>query len=361
MRLREVKVRGVSTAFKGREVVVDFDAIPEGIIAVTGDNGSGKTTFLECSAPATLHRTFPSYGESFADHVVPGVRDARSEVTFALGASTYRAVLQADPMFGGGRGKTEGFLYRDGQPVAETGRLVDYDAAVAPLVPPLEVWLSSVFAAQNGTGSFFELSPKERKELFVRLLGLEHLQVLSEQAAEREKAAVTMADRLAAEVARLTEEVARLDALDAQHQEQATALEAARGRERDLRAVAEEAAGMVRAAEQARQEAEGRNRLVEDERRRVAGELAGIERELADIGRRIAEAEAALGGATPLAIQDAVDSLPGLRRWDDEQAEVERQHAEAVATIRSELAGLQGQREGLLREHQAAKEGLRLA
>jgi exonuclease SbcC len=213
--LHSLRLKGLSSAFATREVALDFDA---GLVALVGENGSGKTTCLESSGPAVLYREFPSYQESFADHVAPGVRDAFAELTFSLDAR-YVARLQADPQFGGGRGKTEGYLTRNG--VALAGPLVrEYDEAIAKILPPRELFLASVFACQGGDGSFFNLPKAARKDLFSRLLGLDHLQTLSEAARERARAELTRIESVRREiegaersVARRTEVCEALDAL----------------------------------------------------------------------------------------------------------------------------------------------------
>jgi DNA repair exonuclease SbcCD ATPase subunit len=183
MRLHSLTLRGVSTAFKASTVHIDFDTMPAGLVAFVGANGSGKTTLLEASGPLLLYRRSPSYDEPFVDRIVPGVRDAVATLDFSLGATRYETTVRADPMAGGGRGKTEAVL-TTGDDVA--GPLVrEYDAAVAKILPPEDVFLASAFAAQGGVGSFFAMKPGERRDVLAVLLGLERLQVMAEYARDR--------------------------------------------------------------------------------------------------------------------------------------------------------------------------------
>src|SRR5690606_27645389 len=123
--------------------------LPEGLIAVVGDNGAGKSHVLELSGPATIYREFSSYGEGFASHVATGVRDAFSDLVFSIDGAKYRALVQCDPQFGGGKGKTEAFLMRESAPgewAPIAGPLVkDFDAAIARILPSRELFLASVF------------------------------------------------------------------------------------------------------------------------------------------------------------------------------------------------------------------------
>lgn len=199
MKLRRLEVRGLSSAFRASTATIDFDALPPGLICFVGNNGAGKTTLME-AIPAALYRVFPSYDESFAAHVAPGVRDAMVRLTFDLHEREVVVLVQADPQFGGGRGKVEAFVTSSpGATALDQPRdamagpnLRDVDNALRPLLPPLELFLASVFACQGGAGSFFELGKGERKALFAAMLGLEKMQALADRA--RDKGAVMLAE-----------------------------------------------------------------------------------------------------------------------------------------------------------------------
>lgn len=189
-----LSLRGMSVAFPGA-VDVDFTAIPGDLVAVLGQNGSGKSHLLEAMGPAALYREWASYGEAIAAHVAPGCRDAGLDYVFSLHGHQYRVLLQIDPEFGGGRGKSEAYLFRDGVPLVGPS-VRDFDAAIAELFPPRDIFLASVFACQSGEGSFWDLSKAARKDLFVRMLGLSRLQEQSEQARERAGGHVARLERL---------------------------------------------------------------------------------------------------------------------------------------------------------------------
>jgi DNA repair protein SbcC/Rad50 len=182
MILHRLTTKGVGEPFIDREVSIDFDSLPGdgAIIAFVGPNGCGKTHLLEASGPATVFRKFVSYTEetAFIDHVRGDA--GFSELAFSIAGERYVARVQCDPA----KKKTEAYLIRGEQPIA--GPLVtEYDAAIAKLIPPWELFIASVFAAPAGIGSFFQLSKKDRKDLFTAMLGIAHYQELSEAASRR--------------------------------------------------------------------------------------------------------------------------------------------------------------------------------
>ncbi len=62
----KLRMKGI-TRFR-EEIVLDLAALPEGLIAVVGGNGVGKTTIMEAMAPAALYRTLPSRSVSRQRH-----------------------------------------------------------------------------------------------------------------------------------------------------------------------------------------------------------------------------------------------------------------------------------------------------
>lgn len=172
MKLISTKMKGFSTAFSG-VVEIDWQALGPGLIAVTGDNEAGKTTLLEAAIFGVLYRRFPSYGERIAEKVQPGVRDAFIETTFEIGGHTYRALVECDPEFSGGKGKTECRMFVDGGTKPIAGPLqADFDAFVEKNICPEDLFLAAPFACQGGDGSILKATKGERKKLFSqRLLG----------------------------------------------------------------------------------------------------------------------------------------------------------------------------------------------
>lgn len=184
MKLETLSLRGL-TRFTDA-IALDLRDLPSGLIAFTGANGEGKTTGLEAGF-AGLYRFFPSRDRELLDYATR--TDAYIDQTFELeGQGLYRARLNLD----GPHRKSEGILSRllpDGTAaILNDGRVTTFDAEVRKLLPPPELLLASVFAAQNRAGSFISLDRKTRKQLFATLLGLDHY----EQMAERAKTAAAL-------------------------------------------------------------------------------------------------------------------------------------------------------------------------
>lgn len=351
MILHRLTFRGLSTEFAEREVMIDFDALPDGLTALIGTNGAGKSHVLELAGFATLFREFAGYGETFASHVADGVRDAYSELVFELAGVCYRVRVQCDPLFGGGRGKTEAYLSRlDGEAwTALAGPGVnDVKLALAPLVPSKELFLASVFSCQGGGGNFFSLPKAERKALFVRLLGLEHLQVQAEAARAR-------VQQTTAEVARVREQVApvrvraeRLAALTtecaalAERHTLATSALAERTTE-----VAHTEATLV-AARAALSEGEAANQRVATERARLTRDQEVARETLGELRVRLEQLDTTLADADT--IRAAAAELPALDERLAALATQERAAGDALAPLTATIATLTVTREQLLRE-----------
>lgn len=348
MRLTKLRTCGLSTAFRREEVTIDFDALGSGIVCLVGGNGSGKTTLLELSGVATLFRNFVSYGESFNAHVVPGIRDAFSELTWEMGGSIYRALVQADPEFGGGRGKTEAYLYCDGAALA--GPLVrDFDTAIAKHLPPLALFCASVFAAQGGEGSFFALPKATRKDLFVKMLGLEHLQALAEQAHDRAQSVAAAAEALRDQIADTEPKVARCHELraalrqaQADRDEQNAALSTARTQ---LDAITDR---LRAATDEVRQVAAERQRITE-QRTQIDRRMAEVHVEILVQSDRIDEAAETL--AEREVIERASTELQTLDASMAVLADRERQLRAELEPLDQALAAAAAKREGLVAEY----------
>jgi exonuclease SbcC len=198
MRPLRLSLQGL-TRFTSR-LDLDLSEAPPGIIAITGGNGEGKTTLLDALAPAALFRGLSTRPGSLKEHC--NRRDSFIDLEMEFGGRTYRHKLTIDPDAAGGRGKEEAFLYEDGVPV--TDRLAKaYDEAVERIYPSRAVFFASAFAAQNRTGNFLQLPMVERKELFATLLGLGHLQTLSERSGAGRRPLDAVAARLDEEAAAL--------------------------------------------------------------------------------------------------------------------------------------------------------------
>lgn len=173
--LSSLRFRGLTTFMN--EVAIDFKALGSGLIALVGVNGSGKTTVME-AVLAGLFRTMATRPGSLYEHCHGTDAFIHQEWDSARGPvkSTLRINAEkrtADAVLTGGG--DDGDQWEASS--AEHIRL-----AVASEFGTREQVMASVFMAQDKGGSFLLMPRSQRRQLFIEMLGLGHLQELSEKA-----------------------------------------------------------------------------------------------------------------------------------------------------------------------------------
>lgn len=192
MRLESLRIKGLGP-FRD-ELSIDFaDYAGAKLIAITGDNGAGKTTMLELALPGSMYRSTPTRG-SLTE--LATTRDAMLEVRVVNGQPwTLRHLVD------GVSGKSEALVMDgEGRPVVDSGKVRHFDTWAAKHLPAPEVLFSSCFGAQGADG-FVGLKPGERKAVLLRCLGVERYEGLAERARERAKAQKLKVDTLEARMA----------------------------------------------------------------------------------------------------------------------------------------------------------------
>lgn len=139
-------------------------------------HNSGKTTILECSGPGILFREFPSRDKSpgplISNWVRPGGCEIREQ--FSLGGHRYDARVIVDKA-----GAQSAYLKQDGDPnPLVSGKVRDYDAAIARLFGHKGAFYAGPFGMQEGKGRFGSLDPADRKAIFRYYLQLDRIQQL---------------------------------------------------------------------------------------------------------------------------------------------------------------------------------------
>ena len=155
--------------------------LPDGLIAIVGPNGNGKTGLaldaaLACVyGPGVQNKAFPSRDGTLFQYAT--ARDAYLDSVWNFeGRGTVRTRVNVD----GIKRKAEAVLEEIdavgvGHPV-NNGLVATYKDAVAERFPSLRSLLASAYAAQNRRGGFGELSQSDRIALFRELADLEHLE-----------------------------------------------------------------------------------------------------------------------------------------------------------------------------------------
>jgi DNA repair exonuclease SbcCD ATPase subunit len=244
MRLESLRIKGLGP-FRD-ELAIDLarDYAGAKLIAVTGDNGAGKTTMLELAIPGAMYRGTPTRG-SLTE--LATARDAMLEATLVNGTRhTIRHLVD------GVSGKSEVLvLDAAGGPVLPDSKVRSYDSWAVKHLPAPEVLFASIFGAQGGAG-FVGLKPGERKAVLLRCLGIERLEGLAERARERVKAhklkIETLETRMGDERARQTGNGHPLALVLEGHATCSARLEAARAQLAEAEAEAQRLAELARAA-----------------------------------------------------------------------------------------------------------------
>lgn len=158
------------------ETVLDLEDLPEGLIAIVGGNGEGKTHLLELLSTAVLFRRFAAYEKRDPQLAQHGSGHWYTELLFdqeddRLERLTYLARVQ-----GTEGGATEAWLTRGEVPLAKKS-VTAYDAQIETIMPSFRFCKASMLSAAGNAGSFLTaMGPSERKDLVVEQLGLEELQ-----------------------------------------------------------------------------------------------------------------------------------------------------------------------------------------
>jgi exonuclease SbcC len=167
MKMTYIKIRGAIGFKKGLGVdEIEFDLSDKtGLVALSGQNGKGKTTLLELMSP---YRTFASRKGSFRHHFF--LRDSFIERRFEYGGHLYHTIVKIDS----GSDRTEGFIVVDGESVVN-GKVKEYDKFIIDLFGSQVLFYNSVFCAQ-GSENMSSMTAGKIKDLFVEFLRIERLE-----------------------------------------------------------------------------------------------------------------------------------------------------------------------------------------
>lgn len=276
----------------------------KGLVAVTGSNGSGKTTVLDNLHPYRVMpyragsyspKAFSYYNECYGS-------DASKELVFELNGSRYRSLVLIDAE----RKKQEAYLYEQGEngwkPLCD-GKTDNYDKSVEELFGSPQLFFTSVFRCQDAA-RLSDYTKGEIKDIFVELLGIESLKAQSQRAKERKEALGKEVEWLRREkerVAAILDEAKKAEAeakrLDGQSRELTNALnrldEETGDKQAELRRIEAKAALDAKALEE-RSAIEQRARGVREKIGRVKDTLSRaqlVKKASADVKRYQGKAE----------------------------------------------------------------------
>jgi DNA repair exonuclease SbcCD nuclease subunit len=185
------------------------------LVAITGENGAGKSTALELAFHGAMYRKTPTHGKLLE---IATARDSWIRSVFSNGRDTIEVRHELDM-----NGEQRAFVAENGSRVLEDEKVSTFDAWADRRFVPVEMLNASIFAVQGATGF---LGEKEggRKAIVLRALGLEFLEDLAKRASVHAR---RNSDELVTLEARIADEKARGGDLDALE----TALDEARAAE----------------------------------------------------------------------------------------------------------------------------------
>ena len=169
MKPLKIKLRGAIGIKKGLlhmdEIEIDFSQFSQGLVAIIGDTGSGKSTILDNMQP---YRQLVFRRGSLADHFF--LKDSYRILTFEFDRKVYSAEIYIDGL----TKASEAYLFEiinDTKKPLNDGKLSTYDKIVENIFGSPQLFFSSVFSGQMTFG-FAKLSPGDRRKLFYELLNL---------------------------------------------------------------------------------------------------------------------------------------------------------------------------------------------
>lgn len=147
-----------------RKLNLDFTKLPNGLIALSGKNGSGKTTFLASLFEVPLSRRIVFYNKYIQDFFD---KAGKVQTSFELDGKTYTSVIQ------GKEGKSPSCVLYEGDTALGGSKdgIRDYDAIIKSICPSIDLVLASRTSTQNNIKGFFGLSKEERHATFSSMIG----------------------------------------------------------------------------------------------------------------------------------------------------------------------------------------------
>jgi len=324
------------------EVSIDLSTLPEGLIAIQGDNGMGKTVILDSLHP---FRTMPyraQEGGAFSFYNECSGKDARKELRFMQGGEEYRSTIIINAV---GK-KQEAYLFRrlgeEWTPLND-GKTRTYDQAIREVCGDPELFFLGPYRCQRAK-SIASYPKGEIKAYLSDMLGLGRIQECAAAAHDVRAALLQDATRRSVVVTDRRIQADRIPELE-EKVDRAQEVVAKTGVERGEREEAvEQARSALRSYEATRADQEAA--------RRRRGEVEAMIRTL----------------------QGTIPSLDEIRRRHSQaivtgrQAEIRAEvaqhgtdHQGRVAQLKMDLANLRGERERLQDDLRAGQDVLRMA
>jgi exonuclease SbcC len=185
---------GIMKGIKKEEIGVNFESFANGLIALTGANGKGKTTLIENCHPYPQLLTRKG---KLQDHFF--LKDSLREVIYRnrVDGTMRKFLIQIDGQNKSGSCKyfifrqTAGLAGAEWEPLPGVdGNLKPYEEALDATFGPIELFQRTAFITQRPTKNLPDITDAtagEKKSLFAALAGIDYLQGFADTAAEKVK------------------------------------------------------------------------------------------------------------------------------------------------------------------------------
>lgn len=185
MQIESLRVKGIGPFVD--EINISANELDE-IVAVTGNNGAGKTFLLECIPGALFgyfpFRMFKQQGISIYDMVTPGF-ESFIEMTFIISGRRYQIsrTIEIRGTWKGNdfheTGKTQNVIIQEwvgDEWISRAEKSKAVNEYVEREICTQQLFLASSFNSQNSAGDIVDCGPDERKQIFANIIGLGGLQ-----------------------------------------------------------------------------------------------------------------------------------------------------------------------------------------
>lgn len=174
--------KGIRAGVGLDEIDIDLSCLPEGLIAVTGPNGMGKSTVLDSLTPYRLMpykvRKSGDWSESSFSYYDQVFGEGKKEFWWEMSGRSFKSLILIDS----NRRKQECYLHEliggHWVPVPGcSGKTKEYDSAVEQIVGSTSLFFSSVFRCQAARN----LSDYRRSEIMTLIAELLNINNIKEQ------------------------------------------------------------------------------------------------------------------------------------------------------------------------------------
>ena len=196
MKINKLRLKGMIGIKKGLgldEIELDFSGL-SGLIALSGPNGSGKTTILDCLQP---YRQMASRKRSLQHHCF--LPNSEKELEFEFNGDQYKTLLKIDAE----SDRSEGYIWKNGESLVN-GKVKNYDKLIIEMFGSSTLFFNSVFCGQ-GSIKLNEMRTGDLKKLFSEFLRLDRLIEYENTAKQSNNLLTSQSEKLEREIKSLKE------------------------------------------------------------------------------------------------------------------------------------------------------------